>query len=569
MTHTSSTTNSPGHTQNGIFTSVSSGISTCNLPTNRAVKYSRARMIRAMMKSAAVFALLLFGLSAHANNITLGTPSLTGENRSQGYVFVTFDLSWENSWRESTGAANWDAAWVFVKYRIPGGEWQHAKLHNTGHLAGAGTPAIVTAGLKNNVATFEPYLNPGVGVFIHRSTNGVGTFTNQSANLRWNYTANGIIDGASVEIRIFAIEMVYVREGAFNVGGGGGTNAFNSTTINTADATIEATGSGALGGAEGGYPAGQTAPANASWPNGYNAFYCMKYEVTQQQYVDFLNTMTQLQANNRRVYANSNRYSIIGSVVGNYSASLPYVACNYLRGEDGMAFADWSGLRPMTELEFEKACRGDQYPISGEYAWGTQYLVYDYNIANNTNNTHNDEYYYNYIYQYYELNNIGTSNEGIATNYDNFGLFGNVNCVTQINGMGYNSMYDSYDYYRFDLFNYRGPLRVGIFAANGLNNSRLTSGASYWGIMELSGNLWEFCIGSYFYAGGQGDGVLDSNGNNNEPNWFESLWRGGSWANYAASSQVSDRGGFFGNQMPQSSYTGNNLDKCGFRAVRN
>ena len=569
MTHIHSITRRLVDARTGFFKAESRGVRTQVLPTSRAVKYNRAQMGWALTKSAAVFALLLLGLTVHANNITLGTPGLTGENRSQGYVFVTFDLSWENSWRESTGAANWDAAWVFVKYRIAGGDWQHAKLHNTGHLAGAGTAATVSARLIDDHTPFEPFGHPGVGVFIHRSADGVGAFTNTGVKLRWNYSANGIIEGASVEVRVFAIEMVYVREGSFNVGGGGGTNAFNSTTINTADATSGATGSGALGGAEGGYPAGQTAPANASWPNGYNAFYCMKYEVTQQEYVGFLNTLTQAQANNRRVYANSNRYSIIGSVVGNYSASLPYVACNYLRGEDGMAFADWSGLRPMTELEFEKACRGDQYPISGEYAWGTQYLVYDYNIANNTNNSHNDEYYYNYTYQYYELDNIGTSNEGIATNYDNYGLFGNVNCVTQINGMGYNSMYDSYDYYRFDLFNYRGPLRVGIFAANGLNNSRLTSGASYWGIMELSGNLWEFCIGSYFYAGGQGDGILDSNGNNNEPNWFESLWRGGSWANYAASSQVSDRGGFFGNQIPQSSYTGNNLDKCGFRAIRN
>ena len=35
-----------------------------------------------------------------------------------------------------------------------------------------------------------------------------------------------------------------------------------------------------------------------------------------------------------------------------------------------------------------------------------------------------------------------------------------------------------------------GPLRVGIFAANSLNTGRITAGASYYGIMELSGNLW-------------------------------------------------------------------------------
>src|SRR5438094_698442 len=31
---------------------------------------------------------------------------------------VTFDLSWQNSWRNAgTTAANWDAAWVFIKWR--------------------------------------------------------------------------------------------------------------------------------------------------------------------------------------------------------------------------------------------------------------------------------------------------------------------------------------------------------------------------------------------------------------------------------------------------------------------
>src|SRR5690606_29684717 len=41
-------------------------------------------------------------------------------------------------------------------------------------------------------------------------------------------------------------------------------------------------------------PTGQTQP-NASWPNGFNAFYCMKHEITQQAYVDFLNTLTYAQ----------------------------------------------------------------------------------------------------------------------------------------------------------------------------------------------------------------------------------------------------------------------------------
>ena len=36
---------------------------------------------------------------------------------SETFCDVEFDLSWNNSWRTSSGPANWDAAWVFLKYR--------------------------------------------------------------------------------------------------------------------------------------------------------------------------------------------------------------------------------------------------------------------------------------------------------------------------------------------------------------------------------------------------------------------------------------------------------------------
>ena len=44
--------------------------------------------------------------------------------------------------------------------------------------------------------------------------------------------------------------------------------------------------------------------------------------------------------------------------------------CNYLSWDDAMAYADWAALRPMTELEFTKACRGDKEPAFHERPWG-------------------------------------------------------------------------------------------------------------------------------------------------------------------------------------------------------
>ena len=49
----------------------------------------------------------------------------------------------------------------------------------------------------------------------------------------------------------------------------------------------------------------------------------------------------------------------------------------------------------MTELEYEKACRGTMAPVADEYAWGTA------SIAGSA----------------YTLENIGAANEGIETNW--------------------------------------------------------------------------------------------------------------------------------------------------------
>src|SRR5436305_14776839 len=48
-----------------------------------------------------------------SNNLTVGSLVVDQPNQK-----VTFVLAWNNSWRSSgTTAKNWDAAWVFVKFR--------------------------------------------------------------------------------------------------------------------------------------------------------------------------------------------------------------------------------------------------------------------------------------------------------------------------------------------------------------------------------------------------------------------------------------------------------------------
>lgn len=481
-------------------------------------------------------ACLLGVISIRANNIQVTNAAIVGNDNAQGFCFVQFDVSWQNSWRLN-GVVNWDAAWVFVKFRTPNGNWQHALLGNTGHSAPAGSQ--VDVGLLTPGSAFNASTNPVIGTFIRRGTDGTGTFSATGVQLRWNYAQQGIAFNDLAEVRVFGIEMVHVNQGAFAAGSGGTeSSAFTLTTINTATATMAPSGTGSLGGQSGGFPTGQTAPTTASWPNGFNAFYCMKYEVSQQGYVDFLNTLTYTQQVTRTANAPNSAAGTGALSTGNtsrngvdiqtpgvdpttpavYACNLDGdavfgeavdgkdIGCNYLSWGDMTAYLDWSGLRPLTELEFEKACRGTLSPIPNEYPWGTT------GISANV----------------YTLVNSGSTNEGIATNYST--TLGNA--VYLLGGIS-------------------GPLRVGIFAANAGNSGRVTAGASYYGVMELGGNVIErpVTIGNASgkaFTGTHGNGSLATNGDQDVANWplpsaLGSGFRGGAWASDAVRLQVSDR----------------------------
>ena len=69
--------------------------------------------------------ILFFSLSLYANNLRVENITLTGQNTTDDYTMVQFDISWDNSWRD---IINSDAVWVFVKYKGSDGLWQHARL---------------------------------------------------------------------------------------------------------------------------------------------------------------------------------------------------------------------------------------------------------------------------------------------------------------------------------------------------------------------------------------------------------------------------------------------------------
>jgi len=363
--------------------------------------------------------------------------------------------------------------------------------------------------------------------------------------------------------------MVYVPEGAFFVGSGadpaetasftqanitsGATVPFQITstppTIQGNNAGSSASNLGARGQMD--LTGTNTALLAAGFPTGFAALYSMKYEISQQQYVDFLNTLTYTQQDIR---IDGRPHEIAGTFTKNvfrhkikihtsgvasttpaiYETEHPNVGCNFLSWMDGAAYSDWAGLRPMTELEFEKASRGTMAPVANEYAWGAA------TVANNA----------------YTLNNIGQSNEGIANNYSN--TAGNAS---------YSTTDGSID----------GPLRVGIFAGHVSNNGRISAGASYYGIMEMSGNVWErvITVGNATgraFTGVHGDGALSANGYATETTWpginsgevtgaTGSGLKGGSWYDHVPGMTVSNR--------YLAAYTTTpRLRLNGFRAVR-
>ena len=122
------------------------------------------------------------------------------------------------------------------------------------------------------------------------------------------------------------------------------------------------------------YIGDKTGTIPASFPKGIAPFYIMKYEPTQGQYATFLNSLSINQSQNRANFGGKNYYKLRGSIYykeGQYMAKVPSAPCNHMSWDDAMAFADWAGLRPMTEFEFTKAARGPATPKKGEFPWGT------------------------------------------------------------------------------------------------------------------------------------------------------------------------------------------------------
>ncbi len=446
-----------------------------------------------------ILILLLCSQYAIANNINISNISIAA-NASHTGKMVEFDLSWENSWRTGTTATdNFDGAWIFFKFKNGDGSYQPISLSNADILLPTGY-AIELAHIGNLTA------NPSFGGFIYRTAAGQGTVNLLNVQL-------GIVPVPGVaDVMGFALEMVYIPDGAFDVGDGiiydagnvllpnykaGGSSVSNNPAPNF---TITST-STPMGSTTGTLNDIMLLPVftgtlTSVFPNGFSSFWVMKYQLSRAAVRDFLNSLTFNQQTgffSNVGVQNDLIPEVLGieiKTIGNAVTNTPNVyGCDdngnniFDEPNDGQwkfatgfcwrgvaSFLDWAGLRPLTELEYEKICRGTNNAVQYEYAWGT--------VEKSTTN--------------YTLLNNGTVTESVA-NPDL--VKGNVANI---------------------------PMRSGIFATS--TSNRITSGAGFYGVFELSDDYPEACVTTGCAAGRSfrnidGDGILHSNSWANTAYW--------------------------------------------------
>lgn len=526
--------------------------------------------------------------AAYANNLVIEKVSLSGQTGTKmqagdTIAKIQFDISQNNSWRFSPQL--YDAAWVFVKYSLDGVVWKHATIASA-------SPGPVDLSSATGTGLTYTFPSDKKGIFIFRSGESSGTLSTSNIKLIWDIAADGVNPTASkVVLKVFGLEMVYIPQGAFYAGSGGTTadkhfykspNKTDTYLIDSEDALKAVTVAGSSTCPDGGLcntcPDGELCfdisvndnhgQIPAGYPKGYKAFYIMKYELTQGQYRDFLNTLTRTQqatatssnqdqtaspvavntttVTNRFVLSNTSTVSYRNGIrcAATISATDPvtfycdldgdgipnepgdatnpgdgeFIACNFMSGTDVSAYADWAGLRPMTELELEKAARGTAQPVLNEYAWGTSTNISASSITNS-----------------------GKNNE---TSNGNFSVAGG-----------------SFS-----------PLRSGFAATS--TSSRSDAGASFYGVMELSGNLMDTVInisrpeGRSFIGSVHGDGALrtaasgTSLAGNTDINWPGNSWDNWGGMSTRGNTYISNRGGV------SNAATFSRSSQAGIRCVR-
>lgn len=399
----------------------------------------------------------------------------------------------------------------------------------------------------------------GLGVFIHRDGDQAFGSALRLRDLRLR--TNVRCEGLPIKVWVGALEMVLIPAGDFHVGdpkgSEGPTSCFYTAAAKTADKSYVIRSEDAI--AVGTGPGelcwdnrnqmGEIDDIPAAFPKGHAAFYILKHQITQGEYTDFLNHLHSHQLTIRYPYGGQGdyRYTVYKTTTRTRVCTRPERACNWVSWGDAAAYIWWAGLRPMTEFEYEKACRGTEAPVADEYAWGSTTL-FEANVIVG------DE----------SRRPIVQGNANIGGPLRHF----------QGGDAGQGPVPD--DAFRVTGFAPEAEATWPPKHARGTYTWREETGASFYGVMGLTGNLWEFVItvgtaeGRRF-AGEYGTGNLDPRtGAPDRPSSWPTAdhrgvgFRGGSWYTIVEAGQVANRR--FGSGL--TGYSDRSHD-TGFRAVRN
>jgi formylglycine-generating enzyme required for sulfatase activity len=278
---------------------------------------------------------------------------------------VALELSWPNAWRNER---NHDAAWLILRDGDP--RRGPLRLAASGHSARGEVPGTVEVSSDR------------LGAFVYPAEAHRGAVS-------WHVTLR-LEEPAPAAVTAWAVGMVFVPGGPFELGDDDELlldyGAFHSTGADgeaSGPFLVEGEGpievgkrSGALGyaGDKNGYRGDQLGPIPAAWPKGSEPFYVMKHELTQGAYAAFLNALPEdwqklrapLELRGEELESCS-----IARESGRFVARASDRPCNFVSWTDTSALFDWLALRPMSEFEFEKACRGPRRPMPRDYPWGS------------------------------------------------------------------------------------------------------------------------------------------------------------------------------------------------------
>jgi formylglycine-generating enzyme required for sulfatase activity len=459
--------------------------------------------------------------------------SLAQISRKDDGAKIQFDISWEKAWKNNV---NCDGVWFFAKFREGAGNWKHVTLKAQSSNKfdySDQTPTGFSKGVNGTSAEMGLWApDTKKGGFIFR-TKGEGDVSSNKVTIIWDYASDGVEgkDFKQIQIKVFGLEMVYLPQSLHYVGDPKGPNGPKNCLFTYPDngaylidsekaITLDAK-DGCLYCKQDNERSRDETPfvIPDEFPKGCKAFWYMKYELSSQAYVDFLNSLTRKQQQahvrsdistdaieNYYVMTNTNtekfRQSIVCQKKGNgtdqpitFYTYAPARACNAIAWADVAAYAAWAGLRPVTELEFEKACRGPEKAVASECAWGSN-----------------------------EIGRVDTFDGPDGSGYERkVPTSGLVNACF---GGGIAPFDAAAGKTTTDNPGFEGPVSCGLFSNTQHEGipKRLNDGASYYGIMELSGNLWEVCVTfghptGRAYKAYHGDGSLDENGYARIPDW--------------------------------------------------